>query len=128
METLINISKIIFFLSISILSVFLIMYFGKISVSMSNLEKSVNELKNKIEPLVDKLTIVSDKSEKILDDLSNKSLLLQDAFVSVRQISVDLLEFEKTIKSSIEKPISMILNTIIGLIAGLKVFNRNKND
>jgi len=95
---------------------------------MSNLEKSVNELKNKVEPLVDKLTSVSDKSEKILDDISKKSLMLQDAFVSVRQISIDLLEFEKTIKSSIEKPVSMILNTIIGLIAGLKIFNKNKND
>jgi len=126
--TLISISKIIFFLSISILSIFLINYFGKIVTSISNLEKNVNELKNKIEPLVDKLTNVSDKSEKILDDISKKSLMLQDTFVNVRQISIDLLEFEKTIKSSIEKPASMILNTIIGLIAGLKIFNRNKND
>ena len=128
METLVSISQIIFFLSISILSVFLINYAGKIVTSISNLEKGVNELKNKIEPLLDKLTIISGKSEKILDDISTKSSMLQNSFESIRQISTDLLELEKTIKSSIERPLSMVVNAIMGVIAGLKIFNRSKND
>ena len=128
MAALLSISQIIFFLSISILAVFLIHYVGKIVVSISKLEKSVNELKEKIEPLVDKVTILSDKSEKILNDISDKSLMLQNTFVNIRQLSMDLLEFEKTIKSSIEKPLSMVINAIVGVITGLQIFNKNKND
>jgi uncharacterized protein YoxC len=127
-ETLIGISQIIFFLSISVLCIFLIKYVSKIVISISNLEKSVNELKEKIEPLVEKFTILSDKSEKILNDISDKSLMLQNTFVNIRQLSSDLLEFEKTIKSSIEKPLSMVINAIVGVITGLQIFNKNKND
>ena len=128
METLVNISQIIFFLSISVLCIFLINYVGKIVISVSNLEKNVNELKTKIEPLLEKLTIVSDKSEKILNDISVKSMLLQNTFTNIHQISNDLLEFERIIKGSIEKPISMVINAVMGIIAGLQIFNKNKND
>lgn len=128
METLVNISQIIFFLSISVLCIFLVIYVGKIVVSISNLEKNVSELKNKLEPLLDRITVLSDKSEKILNDISVKSLMLQNTVANVRQISIDLLEFERTIKDAIEKPISMVINAIMGIITGLKIFNKNKND
>jgi uncharacterized protein YoxC len=128
LETLVNISQIIFFLSISVLCIFLVIYVGKIVVSISNLEKNVSELKNKLEPLLDRITVLSDKSEKILNDISVKSLMLQNTVANVRQISIDLLEFERTIKDAIEKPISMVINAIMGIITGLKIFNKNKND
>jgi uncharacterized protein YoxC len=127
-ETLVSISQIIFFLSISVLCIFLINYVGKITTSIANLEKSINELKDELDLFLGKVAILSDKSEKILNDISAKSLLLQNTFVNIRQISSDLLEFEKTIKSSIEKPLSMVINAVMGIITGLQIFNKNKND
>ena len=128
METLVSISQIIFFLSISVLCIFLINYVGKITTSIANLEKSVKELKDELDLFLNKVAVLSDKSEKILNDISAKSLLLQNTFVNIRQISSDLLEFERTIKSSIEKPLSMVINAVMGIITGLQIFNKNKND
>ncbi len=128
METLLIISQIIFFLSISVLCIYLIGYVGKIVVSISNLEKSVNDLQQKLDPVLEDFKSLTEKSHKIVDSITGQINLLKNTFTNFKQVSDDILGFERNIKLAIEKPVMDILNVIMGLISGLSFFKQKKDE
>ena len=128
MDTLIGISQIIFFLSISVLCIYLINYVGKIVVSISNLEKSVKDLREKLDPVIDSFKSLSEKSQKIVDNVNDQVTTLQNTFKNFKQVSDDVLEFERNIKTAVEKPVLDFINLIMGLLSGLSFFKKHKEE
>jgi len=119
-DTVLTISEIILFLSVSILCVYLIGAIGKIGTSISNLEKSIKELKNKLEPILDNFNLLIEKT-KIISDSINKQLDVTHSVVkSIRLVADDIIEFEREIKSRIEKPVLEFVNIVFGFISGLR--------
>ncbi len=128
METLLIISQIIFFLSISVLCIYLISYVGKIVISITKLEKSVTDLQAKLDPVLDDFKKLTEKSDKVIDSINEQINMLHGTFKNFKQVSDDVLEFERNIKSAIEKPAMDIINLIFGLISGLSFFKKKKDE
>lgn len=128
METLLIISQIIFFLSISVLCIYLISYVGKIVISITKLEKSVTDLQAKLDPVLDDFKRLTEKSDKVIDSINEQINMLHGTFKNFKQVSDDVLEFERNIKSAIEKPAMDIINLIFGLISGLSFFKKKKDE
>jgi uncharacterized protein YoxC len=122
------ISQIIFFLSISVLCIYLIKYVGKIVISISNLEKSVNGLTEKLDPVLENFKSLTEKSNKIVDSVTDQVNMLQNTFKNFKQVSDDVLEFERNIKLAIEKPVLDFINIILGLLSGLNFFKKKNNE
>jgi uncharacterized protein YoxC len=128
LDTLLAISQIIFFLSISVLCIYLINYVGKIVISISNLEKSINELKQKLDPVLDSFNMLAEKSNKIVDSVNDQVNMLQNTFKNFKQVSDDVLDFERNIKTAIEKPVLDFINLIMGLLSGLNFFKKKTDE
>jgi uncharacterized protein YoxC len=106
-----------------VLCIYLIGAIGKIGTTISNLEKSVNELQKKLDPVLDNLTFITDKSKKIVESISEQIDITRSVVQAFKMIAEDVLDFEKKIKDSIEKPVTDFLNILMGFLSGIKTIS-----
>ncbi|MDH3269641.1 MAG: DUF948 domain-containing protein [Ignavibacteria bacterium] len=120
--TLIDILTAIVLILISALVIFLIVYLGKITRSIQDLQKDISKISDKLEPLLYSLSEVTTKLSD-LGDKANRQLEATKGIVfSVKERVEKILEFEEKIRAGIEGPVMGVVNQFKAISNGVSTF------
>jgi len=120
--TLIDVLTAIVLILISALVISLIVYLGKITRSIQELQKDISKISDKLEPL---LFSISELTEKFSDvgDVAKQQLETTKGMVfSVRDRVEKILEFEGKIRAGIEGPVMSVINQFKAISNGVNTF------
>lgn len=120
--TLIDLLTVIVLILVSTLIIALIIYIGKITRSIQNLQKDINDLSNRVEPLVTSLTELSSKLNNLGDTVQSQLDTTKKIIFSVRDRVNTILGFEEKIRAGIEGPVTGFLNQIKAFSNGVNTF------
>ena len=120
--TLIDILTVIVLILVSVLIMALIVYLGKITRSIQNMQKDISELSDRLEPLVISLADFTEKLSVVSDQVRNQLNTTKDVIFNVKSHIDKILEFEEKVREGIDGPISGILNQIKAISNGVNTF------
>jgi archaellum component FlaC len=120
--TLIDVLTVVVLILVSALIVFLIVYLGKITRSIQDLQKDLSDLSDRVEPLVSSLSDLTSKLSDLSDQAKRQLEATKGIVFSVRDRVEKILEFEEKIRDGINGPISGFLNQLRAISNGVSTF------
>jgi len=120
--TLIDVLTAVVLVLVSALIIFLIVYIGKITRSIQNLQKDISDLSDRLEPLVSSLSELTSKLSDLSDQAKRQLEATKGVVFSVKNRVDKILEFEEKIRAGIEVPISGFLNHLKAISNGVSTF------
>jgi predicted PurR-regulated permease PerM len=120
--SLIDVLTIVVLILVSTLIVFLIVYLGKITRSIQDLQKDISELSDKLEPLVFSLSDLTSKLSDLSDSAKRQLEATKGIIFSVKERVETILQFEQKIRAGIDGPVSGLLNQIKAISNGVSTF------
>jgi predicted PurR-regulated permease PerM len=120
--TLIDVLTVVVLILVSALIVFLIVYFGKITRSIQDLQKDISDLSDRLEPLVSSLSDLTSKLSDLSDHAKRQLEATKGIVFSVKDRVEKILEFEEKIRDGINGPISGFLNQLRAISNGVSTF------
>jgi predicted PurR-regulated permease PerM len=120
--TLIDVLTVVVLILVSALIVFLIVYLGKITRSIQDLQKDISDLSDRLEPLVSSLSDLTSKLSDLSDHAKRQLEATKGIVFSVRDRVEKILEFEEKIRDGINGPISGFLNQLRAISNGVSTF------
>ena len=127
---LIDILLALLLLAASALCIALIYYIWKISNSVKAVQKDLNELSSKIQPLINSTTELSNNLNEITDSARGHIDMSRSVVASIKDRVDTILKFEEKVRGGIEGPVSSLIKEITAISNGLTAFLsniRNKN-
>jgi predicted PurR-regulated permease PerM len=120
--TLIDVLTVVVLILVSALIVFLIVYLGKITRSIQDLQKDISDLSDRLEPLVSSLLDLAAKLSDV-SDIAKKQLEATKGIVfSVKDRVDTILKFEEKIRAGIEGPVMGVINQFKAISNGVSTF------
>ena len=120
--TLIEVLTVVVLILVSALIIALIIYIGKITRSIQEMQKEINKLSERLEPLVSSLTDLSIKISNFSDAAQNQLESTRGIITSVRERVDTILGFEEKIRTGIEGPVMGFINQIKAISNGVNTF------
>jgi predicted PurR-regulated permease PerM len=120
--SLIDVLTVVVLILVSTLIVFLIVYLGKITRSIQDLQKDISELSDKLEPLVFSLSDLTSKLSDLSDSAKRQLEATKGIIFSVKERVETILQFEQKIRAGIDGPVSGLLNQIKAISNGVITF------
>ena len=120
--TLIDVLTVVVLILVSALIVFLIVYLGKITRSIQDLQKDLSDLSDRVEPLVSSLSDLTSKLSDLSDQAKRQLEATKGIVFSVRDRVEKILEFEEKIRDGINGPVSGFLNQLKAISNGVSTF------
>lgn len=120
--SLIDVLTVIVLILVSTLIVFLIVYLGKITRSIQDLQKDISALSDKLEPLVFSLSDLTSKLSDLSDSAKRQLEATKSIIFSVKERVETILQFEQKIRAGIDGPVSGLLNQIKAISNGVSTF------
>ena len=115
METLVELSKIAALLSASALCIYLIVVLIRLKAVLETFQHEIVELNKYLKPLLENLTIVSDKMRAIASKIDDQVNMVNGVFAAFRRITDNVVRFEENIQDLQEKPFSQIGSVLSNL-------------
>jgi uncharacterized phage infection (PIP) family protein YhgE len=100
----------------------LIVYLGKITKSIQELQKDISDLSDKLEPLVFSLADLTTKLSDLSDQAKRQLEATKGIVFSVKDRVDTILKFEEKIRAGIDGPISGFLTQIKAISNGVSTF------
>lgn len=120
--TFIDVLTAVVLVLVSALIVFLIVYLGKITKSIQELQKDISDLSDKLEPLVFSLADLTTKLSDLSDQAKRQLEATKGIVFSVKDRVDTILKFEEKIRAGIDGPISGFLTQIKAIANGVSTF------
>ncbi|NWG27949.1 MAG: hypothetical protein HXY48_05370 [Ignavibacteriaceae bacterium] len=120
--SLIDVLTVVVLILVSTLIVFLIVYLGKITRSIQDLQKDISDLSDKLEPLVFSLSDLTSKLSDLSDSAKRQLETTKGIIFSVKERVETILQFEQKIRAGIDGPVSGLLNQIKAISNGVITF------
>lgn len=120
--SIIDVLTVIVLILVSTLIVFLIVYLGKITRSIQDLQKDISNLSDKLEPLVFSLSDLTSKLSDLSDSAKRQLEATKGIIFSVKERVETILQFEQKIRTGIDGPVSGLLNQIKAISNGVSTF------
>lgn len=120
--TVIDVLTAVVLILVSALIVFLIVYLGKITKSIQDLQKDISDLSDKLEPLVFSLADLTSKLNELSDQAKRQLEATKGIVFSVKDRVDTILKFEEKIRAGIDGPISGFLTQIKAISNGVSTF------
>ncbi len=117
METYVQLAEVLALVSVSALCIYLIVTLIKANGLIGAIQKDVAEITKNLRPILDNLSIVSDKVKSITTKVDDQVLLFKDSFESMKRMVDHLEEFEVRLMQQIEEPVSRVAS-LIGAVIG----------
>jgi uncharacterized protein YoxC len=114
-ETLVELSKIAALLSASALCIYLIVVLIRLKAVLETFQHEIVELNKYLKPLLENLTIVSDKMRAIASKIDDQVNMVNGVFTAFRRITDNVVRFEENIQDLLEKPFSQIGSVLSNL-------------
>lgn len=109
----------------SVLCIALIYYIWRISNSIKAVQKDLNELSSKLQPLINSTTELSNNLNEITGSARGQIDMSRSIVASVKDRVDTILQFEEKVRGGIEGPISSVLSEINAISTGITAFLRN---
>jgi len=119
---LIDVLTVVVLILVSALIISLIVYLGKITRSIEQLQSDISELSNKLEPLITSLSDFSIKLSVVSEQARNQLDTTKSIIDKVKHHVFKILELEEKIRVGIDGPVSGILNQIKAISNGVSTF------
>ena len=120
--TLIEILTAVVLVLVALLCIALIIYLGRITKSVKELQNSVGDLSDKLIPLLSSLSELSDKISRISNEAVSQLEISKSMVTNVREHDDKILELEEKIRWGIEDPVDKILNNFKAISNGINTF------
>ena len=120
--TVIEVLTAVVLILVAALIVFLIVYLGKITRSIQDLQKDISDLSDKLEPLVFSLADLTTKLTDLSDQAKKQLEATKGIVFSVKDRVDTILKFEEKIRAGIDGPISGFLTQIKAISNGVSTF------
>jgi uncharacterized protein YoxC len=120
--TLIDVLTVIVLILVSALIITLIIYLGKITRSIQELQKDISDLTERVEPLVSYLTELTAKMSDISDQAKSQLETTEKIIFNVRDRINEVLEFEEKIRAGVEGPVMGFFNQLKAVLNGVNTF------
>jgi len=120
--TVIDVLTAVVLILVAALIVFLIVYLGKITKSIQELQKDISDLSDKLEPLVFSLADLTTKLTDLSDQAKRQLEATKGIVFSVKDRVDTILKFEEKIRAGIDGPISGFLTQIKAISNGVSTF------
>jgi len=120
--TLIDVLTAVVLILISALVISLIVYLGKITRSIQELQKDISKISDKLEPLLFSITELTEKFSDIGDVAKQQLETTKGLVFSVRDRVEKILEFEGKIRAGIEGPVMSVINQFKAISNGVNTF------
>jgi len=120
--TLIDVLTVVVLILVSALIVSLIIYLGKITRSIQELQEDISDLTDKVEPLVSSLSDLTSKLSNISDQAESQLATTEKIIFSVRDRVNTVLEHEERIRTGIEGPVMGFINQLKAISNGVNTF------
>jgi methyl-accepting chemotaxis protein len=120
--TLIEILTVVVLVLVSALIIALIVYIGKITRSVQDLQKDISKLSDRVDPLVSSLTELSSKVTELSAQAQTQLETTKKIITSVKDRVNTILGLEEKIRTGIEGPIMGVFNQIKAITNGVSTF------
>lgn len=120
--SLIDILTAVVLVLVSGLIIFLIVYLGKITKSIEQLQKDISDLSNRLDPLVTSLSDFSTKLAAVSEQARTQLDTTKEIIHSVKYQVNKFLDLTEKIRSGIDGPVSDILKQIRAISNGVSTF------
>lgn len=120
--SLIDILTAVVLVLVSGLIIFLIVYLGKITKSIEQLQKDISDLSNRLDPLVTSLSDFSTKLTAVSEQARTQLDTTKEIIHSVKYQVNKFLDLTEKIRSGIDGPVSDILKQIRAISNGVSTF------
>ncbi|MFI5144936.1 MAG: DUF948 domain-containing protein [Ignavibacteria bacterium] len=122
LDSIVLIAEIILFVVLSILSIYLMVSLKRITGSVERIEKNMDDLQQKVIPVLDNALTVTENVKEISTDIKNNLDKVDTLVTSVKDRTESLLEFEKNAQDKIEFQVNNTLNLISAISTGFRTF------
>ena len=119
---LIDILTIILLISASALCIALIFYLAKITGSVKAMQKDLNEISSKINPLIVNVSELTEKISTITEDAKGQIQTSKNIVQSVKNRVDTILSLEEKVRSGVEGPLMMLVTNFRAIASGLNTF------
>ncbi|MCX7984184.1 MAG: hypothetical protein N3A63_04715 [Bacteroidetes bacterium] len=116
MDTLIQGATLVALTCVSALCIYLIVVLRKIKTVLELLHTELAELSQRLKPLLENLTIASEKFRSVASKIDDQVTMVHGVFVSLRKIVNNVQLFEERILNILEEPfrsVSSVFSTIL---------------
>ena len=124
--TVIEIFLLILIIVAIVLAVYLIVTLKKINVSLDLFQKDISSLNSKIDPIVENLTVITEKAVNISGETEKRVFDISDSIQNVRNTFSKLSI--KNISSSGKNSASDFVNNISAVTKGVSAFWKKLNN
>ena len=120
--TLIDVLTVIVLILVSALIIALIIYLGKITRSIQELQKDISDLSERVDPLVTSLSDLTSKLTSLSDQANEQLETTRNIVFNVRDRVYTILGFEEKVRAGIEGPVMGFINQIKAISNGVNTF------
>lgn len=122
MESFVQFTQAIALLSASALCLYLIVTLIRLNATMASVQKDVSDVAKQLKPLLEHLTVVSEKLRSIATQIDEQVALARGSLESIRRVARNIEHFEERIQQRLEEPIHKVLSALGGIIAKVVSF------
>jgi uncharacterized protein YoxC len=119
---------ILLLLSASILCIGAVIYIGRITKSVKEIEADIKDLSLQIKPLIASTTNLSEKLNYISEQAKGQLLTTKSIVDDFRDRADKILSLEEKIRHGIEEPVNTVTKNLSAIVNGINTFwNAYKN-
>ena len=116
--------QIILLLAASVLCVFLIIYFNRITKSITRIEDNIKNLTTEIKPLIESTTALSNNINEITEGAKEQLDISKSIVTNVKDRVDVILNYEEKIREGIEGPVFGLIKNLSAISRGIETFWR----
>ena len=120
--TLIDILTVVVLILVSVLIISLIVYLGKITRSIEQLQKDISDLSSRLDPLITSLADFSIKLTEVSEHARTQLDTTKEMIHNIKYQVNKFLDLTEKIRSGIDGPVSDILKQIRAISNGVSTF------
>jgi len=117
-----NIAITLGFLAFAALCIYLIFAISKLRESLNKTQENIDDISRSAVPLFENLNAITDKVKNISENVDEEITILKSSVESIREVTDDILSFEKKIHREIEGPVMEAFSFVAALVKGVKAF------
>ncbi len=118
----VNISIVIGFLSFSALCIYFIVFLSRLRESLSNVQKDIQEVSRNTVPVLDNLTVITDKVRAISENVDDQISIVRSSVESLREMTDNIVAFEANLQSKVEGPLMETLSFVTAIVRAFQAF------
>ena len=121
-QLLLVIVEIVALAALTVLCVYLVTVLIRVRTILTIIEHDVKELSAKAIPVFENLEIITDKVKNVTESIDEQVEIVRQSISSFKQISENILDFEKRVQERVEEPVMEAVGTFAAVFKGVRAF------